>query len=144
MKNKNKLLIGLVALIILVIGIVGGFNSLQNTELQMSNTINQTDNNQTDNQVNKDTTKINQKSKQPSNTVCTKCNGQGIIKCLTCGGTGLVTCTKCHGSGVRYGNDGHTFWCETCDCQSGKTTCFVCNKGGISCSACGGKGNIPV
>ncbi|MBI5680479.1 MAG: hypothetical protein HZC47_06285 [Methanobacterium sp.] len=131
MKNKHKLLIGLVALIILVIGVVGGFSSLQNTELQIPTTINQTDNNQTDNQVNKNTTKLNQKSKQPSNTVCTKCNGRGIVKCLTCGGTGLVTCTKCHGSGVRYGNG----WCETCDCQSGKTRCLVCNNGWISCSA---------
>lgn len=37
--------------------------------------------------------------KDGSDTICTKCNGNGKLPCATCGSRGLIKCETCRGSG---------------------------------------------
>ncbi|MGM0575621.1 MAG: HEAT repeat domain-containing protein [Myxococcota bacterium] len=98
---------------------------------------------------------------------CRLCAGRGVVRCEACEGMGEQTCQRCGGRGSlkspcpepdctarqttrSIGSRacktcrGRGYVAETCECASGRVTCWLCRGAGRTpCLLCGGEGEAP-
>jgi len=128
MENKDKLIIGLI-LVIIFLGAGLGLNTLlmqNNPSGQLNNSIS---NSNSTNQTNVAGETDNKAQ------ICSYCKGTGVIK------TPIYTmgpCDDCDGTGVKYWPGG----CETCSICNGEGKFKVKSYKTEKCNHCGGDGYI--